>query len=297
MYKFAILLTAVRVIIAVDPFGSFCFEGDCSCKPQHTIELENGVCLEPVPELGGACWITTQCKKQNSICMRPKGRELDTIYEQFWDLFIESNGSARYIPGRCHCAHDHLEVMTDGPEPLKCVKRGVGSSCKTSYECASKTSYSLCKAKKCVCFDGFVYQASHDKCVREEEGVYSYCHESDKFCPAKEAIASVIGNTMTNLMGLLLSFVLIVAVWYVCWWCNKEDPDEMAYERRFDSRLMRNDNDFNENSDHEEALEDEAEVIRQYEDGQLPSYDEATQRIGVGISRKSRDRDQVIDAC
>lgn len=292
-----------------DVLGTYCHRQQahpaCKCRHDHPIAVEKrGAhlhCFKPMAQVGDLCWISAQCLPANTDCMRPSHRILSEIWEQFESKFIVSNGSDKYIPGRCTCNYGYREAVEHSAteahgHPLEahpgCVKRGIGSICKTSYECSSLTKYSHCQDKQCECFKGHIYIERLDRCVKLDAGI-TFCHDDDKFCPSKEAIASVIGQTMTNLIGFLGSMTLMSLLWIMFWHCNRDPSDGNGGSDQsvpasrsnfyFPQSVVYDETDGNES---------EFETLPGHEEDVLPTYDEA---VKYGDVRKTKD--QAMDYC
>ena len=94
-----------------DPFGSICVTGQCRCKDKFPITESSGICLDYALEMDTPCWLAEQCRMIDATtCMRPSGRVLERVLDPLWDAYVESNGSLRYVPGRCRCAKGFRNV-------------------------------------------------------------------------------------------------------------------------------------------------------------------------------------------
>ncbi|KAI1300023.1 hypothetical protein HDE_03606 [Halotydeus destructor] len=295
-----------------DPLNSECVDSVCTCRPG--LNSSNGLCLELNLAFDSPCWLSSQCTDYPlGSCRRPlSGRILDDILEPLWEAYVDSNGSERFTPGRCRCARGHRNESRDQGHVV-CVKRTIGSSCKTSYECSSRTAYSDCSARLCQCFDGFEYNSALDSCSKAATldhmaGQLDCDHlEAGLLCPVNRTIQFLIKENFANLIGFSASMGFILLAWFVCWKCNGDDADDedddntifQGHELRFQSIVPNVDLGQGEEEDEDDSDPEyldrygpRAELAPADYGHQLPSYDEAM----VGLQSK-RSADQVINSC
>lgn len=254
-----------------DPFNSFCLENKCHCKRDYPIIERSGVCLDYVLELDLPCWLTEQCRCSTvfcplafnnvlgqmidaAACLRPSGRQLDSILDPLWEAYVQSNGSARYIPGTCRCARGFRNVTDTSGRMVSsvsvelnefdlsnqiCKPRAIGASCKTSYECSSRARYSRCEQKQCVCFNGFSYVPETDHCERDTNlETVKTCPNGETNCDLNElnlnensTLHSIFKANYANLIGFSASMGFILVAWFVCWKCNSDTEEDTTLYR------------------------------------------------------------------
>jgi hypothetical protein len=233
-------------LVCKDPIGQYCFQSKCICREAYVIEWE-GVCLKNA-SLGEPCWVSQQCSSvtPHTACLRSSGRILHDIFEPLWEVFIKSEGNSKYIPGKCGCDPEYkLQVVLNsgfyglsGPAFNTCVPRSIGSSCRTNYECASKTRFSRCQEKKCVCpSPDYEHQYSSDECISTKKETTIDCLQDieNGSCVTTEKEKGMWSrirwsSDVAGFLGFAASMSLVVLVWYTCCqFSGSGDSDEYDY--------------------------------------------------------------------
>ena len=208
-----------------DPFGNECIDSICSCRPNFPIRViqdkdtGSSICLSDLPMLNDLCWISQQCSVPHSHCVRiVSGRKLDDIISPLWEPYVKSGGNLKFIPGRCSCLKKFRKTLVYDSEAnaIKegCVKRNLGTRCRTNYECSSRSKYTSCNESMiCVCSPGTEYDEQDDECYfpKHDPVVESCIGNKTWEC----ALDSRLQN-LKNLGGFALFLILFLLLWKIC---------------------------------------------------------------------------------
>ena len=282
-------------LVCKDPFGSYCFNSKCHCRQDYSVETGDGICLKNVSSLGEGCWVTKQCITPNSACSRSSGRILHDIFEPLWEVYVQSNGSNKYIPGKCTCHPDFkLQVVSieqrlfgvPGSLSNSCIPRSIGSFCRTNYECASKARFARCQDKKCVCpSPEYELQVSTDECIAMRRAAECLQDNESATCiPGSKETGTPFSyfkwtDDVAGFVGFAISMTVVFCVWSVC--CklsNLSASDECDYSPGVNSSYSPGVNYF---AEEDETGDDD--------DDDPPSYDDV-------VKKSSLKRQQLLDA-
>lgn len=190
--------------------GTVCnrLSGNCSC-----------VCLKTVSQKSGSCWISDQCQYPGSRCISPSGQSLDIIDLNVWRVSKEDDRHP--APGICGC---HSRFWDDESRK-SCVRRVIGSRCRTSYQCAIRVPHSSCITRHCECSHDYFYDDGNDFCLKVLQ-----VNHTDEVCLGEHCSLTHEANKI----GLL--FCLCATIF--CFWCcsccccesdhgSKKTPEEV----------------------------------------------------------------------
>lgn len=169
--------------------------GNCSCA-----------CLNAIPQKSGGCWVSGQCQYRGSTCLSAIGESLEIIDLRSWKEANTVNGIRHPAPGSCECSsrfwHDSFRKA--------CIRRVIGSRCRTPYQCAARVPHSTCVQRRCICSHDYEYQDKVDSCFR----VLGVNH-TDEVCLGQHC--SLLNEAST--VGLIFCLCATVFFFWCCSCC------------------------------------------------------------------------------
>jgi hypothetical protein len=149
---------------------------NCICKPNYSIKLENGICLQSV-SIDGECMVSQECSLiPNAKCLTVDGIELR--YDQFkhfgskiWQISRKLVKDKFGVLGFCKCKQSYQYDR----QKNQCIYKVIGSACSHHKHCSKLVTNSECHSGLCNC------QISHyhlnDTCLLKKN-LIDFCSNS-----------------------------------------------------------------------------------------------------------------------